>query len=374
MNILQVVKYYYPHLGGVEAYTREIVLGLKDRTDISLEVLTANIAACTAHDLVDGVKVTRIARYGELFSVPICPAFPLALWTKRPDIIHFQMPFPLAEFSEILFPKRAKIVVSWHSDIVKQVLQRKVFEPFLYRFLERVDKILVATPNHISSSLYLPRYKEKCAIVPYGIDFSRFDQIAPDDPKVLALKKRHGGGFVLFVGRLVYYKGVEYLIRAMKDVADRLVIIGDGPLKQKLLDQIETLGLGNKIEILDSIKGDEIAYYYHACDMFVLPSIANSEAFGIVQVEAMACHKPVITTDLPTGVTYVNQKDQTGLVVPVQDSVALARAITELNNDPQKRRLLGYNGGKRARQLYNKADLARNIYGIYDSLMKGATK
>ncbi|MBI5698837.1 glycosyltransferase [Candidatus Saganbacteria bacterium] len=371
MNILQVVKYYYPYLGGIETYTREIVLGLKSQPKMTIKVLTANTRPRTEEDIVDEISVTRVARFGELFSVPLCPAFPLVLKSKNADIMHFQMPFPLAEFSEILFPKRAKIVVSWHSDIVKQVFQRKLFEPFLLKFLDRVDKILVATPNHITSSLYLPKYIDKCEIVPYGIDFSRFDKIGSEDQKVRALKNKYADGLVLFVGRLVYYKGVEYLIRAMRESTGRLVIIGDGPLKQRLLNLIAELGLSARVEILDSINNGEVVYYYQACDLFVLPSIANSEAFGIAQVEAMACGKPVITTDLPTGVTYVNQKDVTGLVVPLKESAALARAINILLKDPGRRKLLGENGDKRARQLFNKTDLAVNIKKIYSTVLKG---
>ncbi|MFA5034929.1 MAG: glycosyltransferase [Candidatus Margulisiibacteriota bacterium] len=369
MKVLQVVKHYYPYRGGVESYTREVVLGLKDIPGLSLEVLTANEARETVEEKVDGVPVTRVASFGEKFSVPLCPTFPYWLRQKPAEIKHFQMPFPLAEFAELLGPKKSKLVVSWHSDIVKQVVQRKLYEPFLRRFLDRADKILVATPHHITSSLFLPDYKEKCAIVPYGIDPRRFSAIEPDDPKVLAL--RGDAEFViLFVGRLVYYKGVEFLIRAMTEVNGKLLIIGDGPLKEELAALIATLGLQEKVRILPNVGDEALPYYYQACDLFVLPSIANSEAFGIVQVEAMACGKPVITTDLPTGVTYVNQRGVTGLVVPIKDSLALAKAINELRADPQKRQFLGENGRQRANTLYNKANLGPNVYRIYQEVLR----
>ncbi|MFH1390647.1 MAG: glycosyltransferase [Candidatus Margulisiibacteriota bacterium] len=369
MKVLQVVKHYFPYRGGVESYTREVVLGLKDIPGLSLEALTANETRQTTREIVDGMPVTRVASFGEKFSVPLCPTFPYWLKSRTADILHFQMPFPLAEFSELLGPKKGKIVVSWHSDIVKQVFQRKLYEPFLRSFLGRVDKILVATPHHISSSLFLPDYKRKCEIVPYGIDLQRLTAVKPDDPKVQILRGE-AEFVVLFVGRLVYYKGVEYLIRAMTEVNGRLLIIGDGPLKEELAALIATLGLQEKVRILPNVGDEALPYYYRACDLFVLPSVANSEAFGIVQVEAMACGKPVITTDLPTGVTYVNQRGITGLVVPIKDSPALAKAINELRADPQKRSFLGENGRQRANTLYNKANLGPNVYRIYQEVLR----
>lgn len=370
MKVLQVVKYYHPEYGGVENYTRQVVLGLKDRADIELEVLTANKLAETQSQVVDGVSVRRVASYGMMFSVPLCPTFPYWLKKSRVDILHFQMPFPLAEFSELLRPKTAKIVVSWHSDIVKQVLQRKIYEPFLLRFLDRTDKILVATPNHITSSIYLPRFRNKCAVVPYGIDIERFAKVAPNDPRVENLRNETNGPIILFVGRLVYYKGLEYLISAMRTVNGNLVIIGNGPLKDQLISLIKKLGLEDKVKILDSVDHHDLPFYYHSCDIFVLPSIANSEAFGLVQVEAMACGKPVISTDLPTGVSFVNQDQVTGLTVPVKDIDSLARAINNLLGNPVKRKEYGENGRKRARTVYNKEQLAENIYKIYLELSR----
>ena len=156
----------------------------------------------------------------------------------------------------------------------------------------------------------------------------------------------------------------------MTEVNGKLLIIGDGPLKEELAALIATLGLQEKVRILPNVGDEALPYYYQACDLFVLPSIANSEAFGIVQVEAMACGKPVITTDLPTGVTYVNQRGVTGLVVPIKDSQALAKAINELRADPQKRRTLGENGRQRANTLYNKANLGPNVYRIYQEVLR----
>jgi rhamnosyl/mannosyltransferase len=332
-----------------------------------MEVLTANEKPFTTHEMIDGIPITRVLSLGQLFSVPVCPTFPFWLKSIQADLIHFQMPFPLAEFSEILSKKRAKIVVSWHSDIVSQVVQRKLFEPFLYRFLDRVDKILVATPNHITSSLYLPTYKSKCEIVPFGIDFQRFSSLSSTNE--IDRIRKGAEILILFVGRLVTYKGVEYLIRAMVNVKGRLLIVGDGPLKQPIIKLAESLGLQDRITIISNVSNKELPYYYKACDIFVLPSIANSEAFGIVQLEAMACAKPVITTNLTTGVTYVNQNEVTGLHVAVKDSHSLARAINELALHPEKRELYGKNGQQQVYRLYNNDTIWQKVFNVYKSVL-----
>jgi glycosyltransferase involved in cell wall biosynthesis len=367
MDVLQVVKYYFPHYGGIENYTRQIVQGLKDK--VNMRVLTANRTAKTVDDKIDGVEIKRVSSFGERFSVPLAPTFPFWLRKMKADIIHFQAPFPLAEFSQLLVGNTAKIVVSWHSDIVKQIIARKIFEPFLLRFLNRADKILVATPNHITSSIYLPRYKDKCEVVPYGIETDKFTNINSEDPRVKEIKEKYRKPIILFVGRLVYYKGIEYLVRAMKDIDGKLLIIGNGPLKDKINLLIDEHKLNEKVKILDSVGNQSLPFYYHACDIFVLPSIANSEAFGIVQLEAMACGKPVISTELPTGVTYVNRNGLTGLTVPIMDSSALATALKELLNNPQLRNEYGNNGRERVQSLFNRDQLIEKIYKVYSGLM-----
>ena len=142
---------------------------------------------------------------------------------------------------------------------------------------------------------------------------------------------------MLFVGRLVYYKGLEYLIEAMRWVPDAvLVVVGTGPLRGRLQRLSEQwLGCPGKVVFLGAVAEHDLCAWYHACDVFVLPSVELSEAFGLVQLEAMACAKPVVTTDLPTGVTYVNQHGHTGLVVPRRNSRALAEAINILLDNRQ---------------------------------------
>jgi rhamnosyl/mannosyltransferase len=225
----------------------------------------------------------------------------------------------------------------------------------------------VATPNHISSSYFLPAVEHKCRVVHYGVDLRRFEPTETSLSLTQEIRSYYEDPFLLlFVGRLVYYKGVEYLIEAMREVRNaHLVIVGDGPLKGKL-KQMSCRCAPNRITFLPPQDEARLVALYRACDLFVLPSIACSEQFGIVQLEAMACEKAVITTDLPTGVTYVNQDGVTGLVVPQRNASALASTINSLLGDESLRNKLGRKGRKRIEMEFTLENMIREITTIYE--------
>jgi rhamnosyl/mannosyltransferase len=167
----------------------------------------------------------------------------------------------------------------------------------------------------------------------------------------------------LGVGRLVYYKGFEYLVRAMKEVEGHLVIIGDGPLRGELERLAESLGVSGRVSILTDV--NDTRPYYQSADVFVLPSIARSEAFGIVQLEAMACSVPVVNTSLDSGVTYVSQHGVTGLTVLPEDSTALGKAINRLLDDPVLRSKFGAAGRQRVEQVFSLEEMSRKTLEMY---------
>ncbi len=173
------------------------------------------------------------------------------------------------------------------------------------------------------------------------------------------------------MGRLVYYKGIQYLIDAINQVPDvSLVIIGSGPLKKELLNQIRALNLEKRIHILPEVDEETLRSFYEACDIFVLPSVEKSETYGIVQIEAMACGKPVICTELKTGTTFINQNGITGLVVPPRDSRALADAINSLANNGSLRSELGNNAKQRALNELAAEKMVERTYKVYNDLLK----
>jgi rhamnosyl/mannosyltransferase len=189
------------------------------------------------------------------------------------------------------------------------------------------------------------------------------------EQKVKTLRAQYGPRIILFVGRLVYYKGVEYLIKAMPEIEAKLILIGEGPLKKKLKEIVRSLSLWDKVVFQSPVPDSDLVAYYHACDVFVLPSVEITEAFGLVQLEAMACGKPVVSTALPTGVPFVNQHGKTGFIVPPRDHRALAQAINTLLSNPQLREQYGMYAKRRVEQEFNMKFITAKVMQVYKELL-----
>lgn len=173
----------------------------------------------------------------------------------------------------------------------------------------------------------------------------------------------------MFVGRLSYYKGVEYLIEAMQWVNAKLLIVGDGELREKLEEKTISFGVNGKVKFLGKVSDEMLKYCYQICDVFVLPSVEPSEAFGIVQMEAMAYGKPVVNTSLPTGVPFVSVHGETGITVPPRDSIALAKAINKILEDEKLAKTFSQNAIKRVNEKFSRTRMLEQIYSIYNELM-----
>lgn len=368
LKVLQVNKLYYPWIGGVEKTAQDIAEGLKDKIDV--EVLVCKSLSRGESRLINGVKVTKASSCGIYWGMPISLTFPFLLaWKSRQvDILHFHLPFPLGVLSYLLMgSKRKKVVVTYHSDIVRQEKLMRFYRPFLHRFLKQADKILPTSPNLVESSRYLSPYKDKCTVVPLSIDLKEFGHPMG---KEFDLGVSPEEKIVLFVGRLNYYKGLEYLIEAMREVKAKLLIAGDGELRGTLERRAKTLEVDRKVLFLGRLSGDELKYCYQRCDLFVLPSVEPSEAFGLVQLEAMAYGKPVINTRLPTGVPYVSVDGETGITVEPRDSKALAAAINKLLNDEELRGRYGVQARKRVEGNFTTDKMNERILGIYRELAR----
>lgn len=369
IKVLQVNKLYAPHTGGVEKVVRDIAEGLRDRVD--MKVLVCRDKGKTSVEFVNGVEVTRAGSLGILFSMPLSFSFfsHLRKLSKDRDIVHFHMPFPLGDAAFFLSGFKGKIVVWWHSDIVRQKALMKVYMPLMDKFLKRADCIIAATRGHIDSSRYLSPYRHKCMIIPYGIDVQTFaGASAQDHPQIPAgidkVKK------LLFIGRLIYYKGVDILLDAFSMVhGAQLYIAGDGPLKPQLEQQAIDLGIAGNVTFSGRVGDEQIKKLLNECDMLVLPSVANSEAFGLVQIEAMACSKPVINTSLPTGVPYVSLHEQTGLTVPPGDAKALSEAIQRLIDNDTERIQMGIRARERAEKHFSLSGMLDSVYRQYKRLL-----
>ncbi|HQP91888.1 MAG TPA: glycosyltransferase, partial [Candidatus Omnitrophota bacterium] len=290
LSVLQVGKYYKPYIGGTENYLYNLVHELKKDLDVSVVVSNTRPVSQTSDD--EGINVNKIARFGSIFSLPINITMPFWLKKIEADVLHFHLPNPLSVLFYLLVKPKGRVIVTYHCDICRQKVFNPLINPLIDLFLNNARKIIVSSPNIIENSILLRRYKEKCVVISFGIDIERFDPSPEILEKAKTIKNRYGQRLLLFVGRLVYYKGLEYLIKAMKSIDARLLIIGDGPLSSDLKKLAKKTGVEDKISWIGSLKNEDTAPYYHACEVFVLPSSDVSEGFGIVQLEAFACSKP----------------------------------------------------------------------------------
>ena len=337
LRVLQVGKFYPPHRGGIETHLQALCGVLRKHADLSVIVSSEN--RNTVEEIVDSVPVARLATLLTAFSTPISPGMVSRIRHSGADLVHIHWPNPTAVLAYLASGHRGSLVVTYHSDTIKQKVLGPLFEPILRVALRKSAAIIAASPNYVASSPVLQAFRDRCHVIPFGIDTAQFERRDPE--AVRSVRERHGDRLIVSVGRLVYYKGFDVLIRAMASVRGKLVIIGDGPLRGELESLAVQLGVSEKVVFAGEISNAAVRAYYHAADLFVLASVARSEALGIVQIEAMAAGLPVVNTNLDTGVPFVSLDGQTGLTVPPGDSQALAAAINRLLDDDALRQSFG---------------------------------
>ncbi len=353
LKILHIGKYYHPFSGGMESVVKDLCEGLHLKGH-DVTVLCSSTSLKGSEETINGVKVVRLPRVGVLFGQNLNPTILKKVHelAKEADLVHVHCPNPLAEMVSLTLPGDIPVVATYHSDVVRQKFLLKLYRRFFKGFLNRTQKIFVPTKNHIKFSQFLPDYQEKCEIIPFGIKEAPFTSNENNLTCARKYRKKFGA-YALFVGRLVEYKGVEVLLEAAKSCSQHIVIVGDGPLKGALNQKIKELKLDDKVSLLGKVKDqDEFVGLYHGCDMLVLPSITPNENFGIVQLEAMACSKPVVTTNLKSGVPAVGEKGKTCLIVEPGNSLQLANAMTMIFNNQELKYKLGRAGRARFEDHY----------------------
>jgi len=373
MNVLHLGK--FDAFGGIERHVRSLLRGLIASGRVHAINLVANNKARTDRHTEHGYLTVRAACWGTPFSLALAPTLPhIARELHREhkfDIVHLHFPDPLGQFVAMSLPRGVRRIVSWHSDIVRQRAALALYRPFQQRFLRTVDAVIGATPYHFSSSTQLPHLSEdKRHVIPYGFDAHALQPSpASDARRALLLTERGSRGALFALGRHVYYKGFDVLIRAMRTVNALLWIGGSGPLTAQLAALIASEGVAARVRLVGPIPEDELLAYYQACDAFVLPSVAVAEGFGLVQLEAMYCERPVVATRLGTGVEWVNIDGETGLLVPPGDDAALAAALTRLLTDTALRARLGANGRARVLGEFSERNMVERMLAVYDGAL-----
>jgi rhamnosyl/mannosyltransferase len=370
VKIVHVYKDYFPPVrGGIEQTIHTAAVEQVRRGHDVTVLVSASGQQRSYEERLDGVRVVRVGEWGRAFSSPLCPGFPAALAGISADVWHLHFPNPLGEVSWLLRRPPGALVITYHSDIVRQRLVMPIYGPLVHRLLERADAVLPTSDRYVERSAYLRAVRGKCRVVPSGIDLTPFGPLDHASPRAVELRERLGGPFVLFVGRLRYYKGVDVLLRAMTQVRGRAVIVGDGPMRDSLQALHRELELGERVRFLGSIDDAGLHRHLEAADVGVLPSTHPSEALGLSLVEYMASGMPAVCTELGTGTTFVNRHGETGLVVPPGDPRALAGAIQRLLDDEALRRRLGAAGRERAYRLFSREAMVSGYLDGYEAAL-----
>ena len=368
-------KYYYPpHLGGIETYMSALAEALAGRPGVHVSAIVSNESSATVREDVAGVDVLRVARAFAASSTPVAFGMARAIGEAargplRSDLFHIQFPYPWGDWAWQRAGCPGPMVLSYHSDIVRQRFLGALYRPVMQRLLERADRIIVATPPMIEHSPFLAPYADKCRLVPYGIRPERYEATPARLDQAARIRAQHTRPIVLFVGRLIYYKGVDVLVRAMTGFEADVVLVGSGPLEGELRELATSLGVADRLSIVPPLDDEALTAHFLAADVFCLPSVARSEAFGIVQLEAHICGTPVVSTNLPTGVPWVNQDGETGLVVEPGDSVALASALARLLTDDALCARLGARARARVLESFTVETMVAGTLSVYDEVL-----
>lgn len=366
MKVLHAAKYYPPASGGMETVVRDLCEGTSDDWDV--EVVAAHSERRSVDERVGRVHVMRAGSLGRVSSVPLCPTQPWRLWRAEADCVVLHEPNPVAGTALYLHMPAARLVIWHHSDLLRPWWAPHTYGHVQRALYRRAAAVIVSSPN-LATDSRLVRHARRVEVIPFGIPTERFRRTDPDHvARVTKIRSSVPGPLVLFVGRFVYYKGLHLLIEAMSSCPGTLVLVGGGPLESGLRRQVAERGLGDRVCFAGQVSDEELPAYYQAADVLALPSIARTEAFGVVQVEAMAAGVPVVSTNLPTGVPWVNQHGVTGLVVEPGDPVALGHAIGTLLSDRALREALGRNAAARAETHFDR----RRMVDAFRSVVEAA--
>ena len=362
--ILHVYQDFFPKRGGVEDHILNLARFPSQAHRHA--VLIAAAGPRTQREIVETVPVIRAASWARYYT-PFCPTMPSWIRRLAPDIVHLHHPCPMAFGAWLLARVSAPMVVGYHNDVVKPRPLVKAYGPLQRAVLGRAGGILVGSEEYRDSSPHLAPFRASCQVVPYGIPLAPLERCPEVDAQAAWLRAASPGPIVLFVGRLCYYKGLDVAVEAMTSVDATLLIVGTGPLATSLRQQIRSHGLTGKVILTGAVDDATLSAHLHACDMLILPSTYRSEAFGLVMLQAHACERPVICSDLP-GLSTVNVQEQTGLLVPPGDATALAQAINRLLSQPELRRQMGRAARTRVERLYTMDRMVGQIEGVYGSL------
>ena len=365
-NIYQMSKYYKPYSGGLES----VVSDIAENIPCEVTVLASDSEGLIKKEIINSVQVIRSKEYFTLASTPISPGY---IWNvikySRDCILHVHLPNPLSNigiYMAWIFKRDiSKIVVHWHSDIVKQKMLLKIYKPLQDWLLKKAKFIIVTSEEYLDNSEALIPFKSKCVVIPIGIS-SMESKVSPKI--VEEIKNKYQGKRIIFsLGRHIYYKGFEYLIESALKVENTVFLIGGkGPDTEKYNQMIIKFGLQDKVHLIGRVEDDDLPSYYAAADIFAFPSTEKSEAFGVVQLEAMSVGTPVVSTNIiGSGVPWVNKNENSGLICSVKDSNSLSDSINRILDDEILYDSLSLGAKQRYLDYFTKEKMVEKIEAVY---------
>jgi len=367
MKVLHLYKSYLPEtVGGVEQVIFQIISGTT-LLGVKSEVLSLSSKVVERTIKFESHTVHRCRADIEIASTPfsLSAFFRFYQLAKKADVIHYHFPYPFADLLHFLLRIKKPTVVTYHSDIVKQKYLLKLYKPLMNRFLKSVDCIIATSPNYLKSSNTLSQFKEKVEVIPIGINKSTYPKENLD--RVNFWKERLGGKFFLFIGVMRYYKGLHILIEAASKSAYPVVIVGSGPIekelkKQALINKADNIHFVGFVSDIDKVALLSLGY------AVLFPSHLRSEAFGVTLLEGAMYYKPLISSEIGTGTSYINVNGSTGIIIQPGSADSLREAMDYLWNNPKIAAEMGKNAGERYERLFTADIMARSYYDVYRKL------
>lgn len=368
MRVLHFFKTYQPDgYGGVEQVIYQLAEG-GSVYGIEAEVLTLSLEPFPQTISVGHHRVHRVKRHIKVastdFSFSVFPLF--ARLASQVDIVHYHFPWPVADLAHFLMRIKKPTIMTYHSDIVAQKKLLPFYQPLQNMFLSKVDKIVATSPNYVQSSPILARYQDKVTVIPLGLDRKSYPEPKPE--RLAYWRKQVGGKFFLFIGAFRYYKGLSFLIDAVKEENWPIALVGTGPMEAELRQKATRENMTH-IHFLGALPDEDKIALLSLCHALVFPSHKRSEAFGLSLVEGAMFSKPLISCEIGTGTSYVNLDGETGFVIPPEDPVALRQAMKTLWDEPKLAARLGLQAQHRYEELFMADKMVRSYEKLYKELL-----
>ena len=368
VKVLHFYKTYLPDtIGGIENVINYIARGTASM-GVTTEVLALSSTMVDRVVKVDGHLVHRCRSNFEAASTPFSLSAFLRFrqLARDADIIHYHFPYPFSDVLHFASRINKPTLITYHSDIIKQKYLQKLYEPLKGKFLSSVDHIVATSPNYYETSEVLTRFKHKTSVIPIGLDKNYYP--AAESKTINYWRERFGPRFFLFVGVLRYYKGLHILIEAARNSAYPIVIVGAGPIESELREHAAKLGISN-IHFIGRISYEDKAALLELCYAIVFPSYLRSEAFGVSLLEGAMYGKPLISSEIGTGTSYININNETGIVVPPDDSTRLRQAMDYLWDNPIEAAAMGRHAEARYLKLFTGKQMAEAYVELYKKLL-----